>query len=105
MKPTDRELGLHRAITRRDFVHDVSLGALALGLPLSALGAGLAPPPPGAYYPPTRTGMRGSHPGSFETAHALGREGKAFTDAADLDEQYDLIVEGGSGHRKCTLKF
>jgi spermidine dehydrogenase len=23
------------------------------------------------YYPPTRAGMRGSHPGAFEVAHAL----------------------------------
>ena len=34
MKKTDRELGMLRQISRRDFVHGVSLGALGLMLPL-----------------------------------------------------------------------
>ena len=38
--------------------------------------------------------MRGSHPGSFETAHALAREGVRFDDPVDLDEHYDLVVVG-----------
>jgi spermidine dehydrogenase len=47
------------------------------------------------YYPPTLTGMRGSHPGSFENAHAL-RDGRVtLADAERLDEAYDLIVVGG----------
>ena len=49
------------------------------------------------YYPPALTGMRGSHPGSFETAHSL-RDG-TFWDSAgkpeDTGETYDLIVVGG----------
>jgi spermidine dehydrogenase len=39
--------------------------------------------------------MRGSHPGAFEVAHALARDGKSFTAPTDLDEQYDLFVVGG----------
>jgi len=39
--------------------------------------------------------MRGSHPGAFETAHALAREGKKFPEPEDLDEEYDLVVVGG----------
>ena len=49
------------------------------------------------YYPPALTGMRGSHPGSFDAAHSL-RDG-TFWDSAgkpeDTGERYDLIVVGG----------
>src|SRR3546814_11167599 len=38
--------------------------------------------------------MRGSHPGSFEDAHAL-RDGTAFDNVTDTGETYDLIVVGG----------
>ena len=58
---------------------------------------GLAAPQGGSelYYPPTLTGLRGSHPGSFEVAHALAREGKRFENPQALDESYDLVVVGG----------
>jgi spermidine dehydrogenase len=45
------------------------------------------------YYPPQLTGMRGSHPGSFEAAHRL-RDGSAPGRSADTGEHYDLIVVG-----------
>ena len=89
---SDRELGMHAAITRRDFIHDVGLAALGLALPWPALAASQADP---GYYPPTLTGLRGSHPGSFEVAHALAREHKRFDNPRALDEAYDLIVVGG----------
>ena len=97
MKKKDRLLGMDRDITRRDFIHDFSLAGLGLALPggLAAHAAGHAPAPPAANYPPVRTGMRGSHPGAFEVAHALAREGKAFPAPTDLDETYDLVVVGG----------
>src|SRR5208337_4032650 len=38
--------------------------------------------------------MRGSHPGSFEDAHAL-RDGQTWPAATDTGEEYDLIVVGG----------
>ncbi|HET6564686.1 MAG TPA: FAD/NAD(P)-binding protein [Xanthomonadales bacterium] len=94
MKKSDDLLGMKRDITRRDFIHDVGLGAIALGLPGSLWSAGMPPPPAGAYYPPTLTGMRGSHPGAFEVAHALVREGKQFDSGKLLDENYDLVVVG-----------
>ncbi|MCH7920893.1 MAG: NAD(P)-binding protein [Planctomycetes bacterium] len=96
MKKTDRELGMLRQISRRDFVHGVSLGALGLMLPLGcSSGPGdSAAPTSSTGYPPTRTGIRGSHAGSFETAHALAREGVRFDNPVDLDEEYDLIVVG-----------
>ncbi len=96
----DRKLGMHRSITRRDFLDGVALGAggaLAsswLGGSLSAETLPSAQDRPG-YYPPTLTGMRGSHPGSFETAHAL-RDGKEKPgQLVDTGEQYDLVIVGG----------
>ena len=49
------------------------------------------------YNPPVTTGLRGSHPGSFEIAHSL-RDGTFWKDAAapePLPEKYDLIIVGG----------
>ncbi len=93
MSPTDRDLGMSRPITRRDFVHDLSLAGLGLALPLP--GFALSPGVGAPYYPPTLTGLRGSHVGAFEAAHALAREGKLFENPRALDEAYDLIVVGG----------
>ena len=97
MKKNDRLLGMDRDITRRDFIHDLSLASLGLTLPAGAsvFAAEHASGPAAAGYPPVRTGMRGSHPGAFEVAHALAREGKAFPAPTDLDESYDLVVVGG----------
>jgi len=92
MHPTDEALGMSRPISRRDFIHDVGITALGLALPLPGLAA---PPGDGSdYYPPTLTGLRGAHPGSFEIAHALAREGKHFDNPRVLEENYDLVVVG-----------
>jgi len=93
LKKTDRELGMHRRITRRDFIHDVSLATAMLGLPLGSIAAGRNESI-SRNYPPTRTGIRGSHPGAFESAHALARAGKGFAAPHELDEEYDLVVVG-----------
>src|SRR5439155_26913222 len=47
-------------------------------------------------YPPALTGLRGQHPGSFEVAHALARQGEHFpsADAPIEEESYDLLVVG-----------
>jgi spermidine dehydrogenase len=93
----DRELGMHRRITRRDFINGVAVTAGAAMMPWHLLGASADPEKSGDYYPPALTGMRGSHPGSFETAHSV-RDG-TFWDTAgkpeDTGETYDLIVVGG----------
>jgi spermidine dehydrogenase len=94
----DRELGMHRKITRRDFLNGVAVTAGASMLPRQVFGADSADPQKSpAYYPPALTGLRGSHVGSFETAHSL-RDG-TFWDSAgkpeDTGESYDLIVVGG----------
>jgi spermidine dehydrogenase len=103
----DRLLGMNQPITRRDFLNGIAIGATAAASPL--LAASLSDPaapgtpavqlPPAAqdafgYYPPLLTGMRGSHPGSFENAHAL-RDGQTWPQPRDTGEEYDLIVVGG----------
>jgi spermidine dehydrogenase len=47
-----------------------------------------------ADYPPVKTGMRGSHPGAYEIAHALARDGAKFPEPKSTEEHYDLIVVG-----------
>ncbi len=97
---SDRELGMDRAITRRDFMNGAAMAIGATMLPgQSMLGADTKTEPqnrPG-YDPPVSTGMRGSHPGSFEIAHRL-RDSTFWQKAGkpiDTGESYDLIVVGG----------
>src|ERR1700689_2266894 len=90
----DRLLGMHQPISRRDFLNGIAIGATAAASPL--LAASLSDPAAQdtfGYYPPLLTGMRGSHPGSFEDAHAL-RDGRTWPPATDTGEEYDLIVVG-----------
>jgi spermidine dehydrogenase len=95
-------LGMKRPIKRRDFLNGASIavgGALALpGSPWAEMlgsSGNYAMDEKGAgYYPPAKTGMRGSHAGSFEVAHAL-RDGKHWDNPTPDAESYDLIVVGG----------
>ncbi|MDH4065246.1 MAG: NAD(P)-binding protein, partial [Acidobacteriota bacterium] len=94
MAMSDRELGMHRDITRRDFLNGVALGVGASVLAGTPLGARAQAPPPD-YYPPALTGMRGSHAGSFEALHRL-RDARTFAgDGVDTGEHYDLVIVGG----------
>src|SRR6266853_5470588 len=97
----DRELGMDRNITRRDFLNGVAVGtggavagSMIPGFAWEALGASTAAQDRSGYYPPALTGLRGSHVGSFEAAHAL-RDGASIPAAADTGESYDLVVVGG----------
>ena len=92
MKKSDRLLGMDRDISRRDFLNGVSVAVGASVLPgtTSAQDVGAQDVP--GYYPPGLSGLRGSHPGSFEAAHSV-RDGASFS-AQDLGEQYDLVVVG-----------
>ena len=92
-----------KPVTRRDFLNGVAIGAGGLLLQgYSGTGARAAQSRPTAlsdslsasYYPPTLTGMRGSHEGSFEVAHALAWQGEKPEQYAALDEHYDLVVVG-----------
>jgi spermidine dehydrogenase len=97
----DRQLGMTRDITRRDFLNGMAIGVGGV-LASPWLGGLLAAQTLSAqdrpgYYPPTLTGMRGSHPGSFEVAHAM-RDGTFWQKAGkpvETGEEYDLIVVGG----------
>lgn len=85
----------HVQITRRDFLDGMALagGALALS-PLDILAQSPSSGRASQLYPPSLTGMRGNHPGSFEVAHALAREGQRPDEFELLDEVYDLVVVG-----------
>src|SRR5271167_326858 len=102
----DRELGMDRAITRRDFLNGVAVGvggALTSGvigadtlLAAAALDDN-APEKAANYYPPALTGMRGNHDGTFTFAHRL-RDGESWESIGSPEttgETYDLIVVGG----------
>ena len=100
MTRNDKSLGMDRPILRRDFLQGAAVGITALGTggaaaakPAASSGPQNAP----GYYPPTRLGLRGSHPGSFEAAHEV-RDGDFWNGAHTLEdthETYDLIVVGG----------
>ena len=83
-------------ISRRDFFNGVAIGT---GVGLLAPADLWAMKPSGvefvdAKYPPTLTGMRGSHEGSYEVAHALAWEGRKPSSYDALGEHYDLVVVG-----------
>jgi len=102
----DNQLGLQREITRRDFLNGFSIavgGAMALpgsawadafGMPTNGPAKDKAAQNSPGYYPPAKTGMRGSHDGSWETAHAM-RDGKKWPTAVPDTEHYDLVIVGG----------
>ncbi len=92
---SDKELGMDRDISRRDFLNGVALTVGAAMVPSGLYG--MMPDAGGEYYPPALTGLRGSHVGSFEVMHSV-RDGTFWDDAGiptEIDEPYDLIVVGG----------
>jgi spermidine dehydrogenase len=96
----DRELGMYQPISRRDFLNGVALSVGAALVPdafASIFDLSAEPQNQPGYYPPSKTGLRGSHVGSFETAHSV-RDGsfwaKAGTPVA-TGEKHDLVVVGG----------
>ena len=110
MKKTDEQLGMNSAITRRDFVNGIAVTAAgAMLLPAWTMAQENAAPAetgktgvqPGGQpglesgladesYPPRRTGMRGSHPGSFEAAHQLRDNPKETLASATLTEKNSI---------------
>ena len=78
-------------ISRRDFLNGIALG-VAAGSALSPLELFARD----GRYPPSLTGLRGSHRGSFEVAHAVSWAGAKWPRPAELtDDVYDLVVVGG----------
>ncbi len=65
-------------------------------LPLDARGQAVMAALGPSYYPPALTGLRGSHPGSNDNAHARAWSGKSdWGPTSRLSESYDLVVVGG----------
>ncbi len=104
------------SITRRDFLNGVlwtSVGT-SLGWPMEALSQAIDPTlasphatplatplasatsaPPGAFYPPALTGLRGSHPGAFEAAHTLAWTGQLpAASTVQTDANVDCVIIG-----------
>lgn len=114
VRGADRDLGMDRSITRRDFLNGLPVAVGAIGtLPAIAGGSGWlaaacgpGPPAPGGPYPPALTGLRGSHAGSFEVGHRLrdlvrrqaasGGGIQGWDDSGAVDGgRFDLVVVGG----------
>ena len=85
------------SITRRDFMNGFAM-SLTAGTALSpiellAMNQQISS---SSLYPPELTGLRGSHPGSFEVAHALAMNGASWSDPSDqTDHDYDVVIVGG----------
>ena len=94
-KSRDRELGMDRLITRRDFLNGVALtigsAGFAGGFDHRAFAAVTNP------NPPALTGLRGHSEAAMNVMHSI-RDG-AFWDTAPAPqptgEKYDLVVVGG----------
>jgi spermidine dehydrogenase len=85
------------SITRRDFLNGALLVFGSTLLPPFALGKELERLLARDSYPPQLTGMRGNHPGAFESAHALAWTGKRDWGAVKEPDEtlYDLVIVGG----------
>jgi spermidine dehydrogenase len=88
----DQSLGMHRPITRRDFLDGIAVaaGTVALG---GGIGRAFAESPA---YPPAMLHLRGQTNADFQAMHAL-RDNTFWDRAGAADstgEHYDLIVIG-----------
>jgi spermidine dehydrogenase len=105
MSWTDKELGMDRPITRRDFMNGAAMAVAAAISPKSLFGEEAQDR--SGYDPPAAHGMRGSHPGSFEVAHQL-RDGTFWKSAGQPEstgETYDLVVVGGGISGLSSARF
>ena len=95
----EKDLGMDRPISRRDFLNGVALTVGSTLIPPAALALGdtpYAPEKAPGYYPPALTGMRGNHDGSYTYAHKL-RDGESWNESGKPEptgETYDLVVVG-----------
>jgi spermidine dehydrogenase len=93
-------------ITRRDFLNgtQVAIGASLLGPWAEAFGSAPSKFALGSdYYPPAKTGLRGSHDGSWEIMHARVA-GTTWLKGAP-EEEFDLVVVGGGISGLSTAYF
>ena len=83
-------------VTRRDFLNgtQVAIGASLLSPWTEVFGADAEKFRLGAgYYPPAKTGLRGSHDGAWETMHA--RVAGTTWPIGTPEDEVDLVVVGG----------
>jgi spermidine dehydrogenase len=92
-------------ITRRDFMNGIVIGTGASLLAPAELFAQIPPGEHPPYYPPTLTGLRGNHDGSFEVSHALALGGIKPAEHRNLDEHYDLVVVGAGVSGLAAARF
>ena len=90
---------MDRAISRRDFLNGVgavAAGSLLPGCAGTSEPVGIERRSSAGVYPPTRSGLRGSHPGSMEVAHELAMRGRVDWGSVDVADPgtYDLVVVG-----------
>jgi spermidine dehydrogenase len=102
----DRELGMDRPITRRDFLDGVAvtIGGAIIATHAPAMSAQEAN---SANYPPALTGLRGDQKNVYEIAHKL-RDGKAWDSLGSPEksrETYDLIVVGAGISGLAAARF
>ncbi|MGB2314451.1 MAG: FAD-dependent oxidoreductase [Porticoccaceae bacterium] len=94
---------MKKTITRRDFLNGAAIAVVGAGtvLPRSLLAleqqakSQFTDTLRSSYYPPTLTGIRGSHDGSYEVAHELAWNGNRPEQYEQSDETYDLVIVGG----------
>ncbi|MCC2653359.1 MAG: hypothetical protein K0Q60_3525, partial [Microvirga sp.] len=95
-KSRDRELGMDRPITRRDFLNGVAFTAAGAGFGLGGIGhAALAAVT--SANPPALDGLRGHGETAMAVMHAI-RDGDFWKNAPPTEstgEIYDLVVVGG----------
>lgn len=94
----DQDLGMGRAISRRDFLDGVTMTVATSSIAAKAtLADAQEPSEPALPTPPRRLGERGHHLGSNFAAHAL-RDGSFWPKVSGVrstGETYDLVVVGG----------
>src|SRR3982074_2790357 len=107
---SDRELGMDRAITRRDFLDGVALGGGALVLGSTLPGCdfrGGDEKKAGAGNPDALTGLRGLTDDARRIPHQV-RDGTFWHHAGrpvDTGERYDLVVVGGGISGLAAARF
>jgi spermidine dehydrogenase len=90
---------MDRSIARRDFLDCIAIaaGSIAAGMLPGMVTEGstkeVIAGDRRSPYPPQLTGIRGSHPGSFELAHRLGH-GDLPLRTTGRAETYDLVIVG-----------
>ena len=83
-------------ITRRDFINGTLMVAGTAMLGFGATSQAVLDTLDPLYYPPSLTGLRGDHVGSYTNAHSRALAKKSYWGpTTELKEEYDLIVVGG----------